>query len=144
MNRANVTHAIRIMERAEALDMTSWISADEGEMPGTIDLLHECGDTACFAGYIALSYEFQVADGYQNCGNGAPEIARRGEVFSGHKAVALWLDINQELSSSLCAVSIYPTLDFYGVTKEYVTPRHVIEKLQGLLDGKFGVQVFDG
>lgn len=53
MNKERIQYAISIMEQAENLDMNSYQSAFNHV--ATIKELHTCGNTACFAGYLALS-----------------------------------------------------------------------------------------
>ena len=55
MNIERLNYAIEIMKQARNLDMTNWRS---GKPVESIEELHACGNTACFAGYLALSPEW--------------------------------------------------------------------------------------
>ena len=143
MNRENIQKAIAIMKRAEDdhFDMCDWQSDLLG-LAKTIDELHGCGNTACFAGYIAMAPEFKEDGGQQDIICGDPEFPRDGTNFfhSGADAVAAWLDI-----SKLLAYLIVHNFDgdhVYLVPYNDVKPKHVIEVLQNILDGQYGKQRF--
>lgn len=62
INKERVKHAINIMQHAGSVDMTSW----QGETFDTCQTeseLHSCGNSACFAGWLAVSPEFQETGG---------------------------------------------------------------------------------
>lgn len=74
MNLERLNYAIEIMRQAHNLDMTSW---QDGEVAGSIEELHDCGNTACFAGYLAISPEWdgevtQSGQPYYPCSKGRP------------------------------------------------------------------------
>lgn len=64
INKDRVQQAINVMERAGVVNMLSWqhskykdgICSSESE-------LHQCGNTACFAGWLAISPEFRETGG---------------------------------------------------------------------------------
>ena len=133
MNRERIQAAIAMMKRAipRYFNMSNW----QNERPGHImqiaqteSKLHACGNTACFAGHLALSPEFKKAGGLAY-GTGAPKFNN----FSGSFAVAEYFDIPYELAGDLTL----PGRDFYPVCFEDVKPEHVIEKLEMILDGYY-------
>jgi len=129
MNRERIQAAIAMMKRAipRYFNMSNW----QNERPGHImqiaqteSELHGCGNTACFAGHLALSPEFQDAGGSVSK-IGAP-------MFNGVRyaeAVAEYFDIPYELAGNLTL----PGGDFYPVKFRDVKPEHVIEKLEMIL-----------
>jgi len=129
MNPERIKSAITMMKRAipRYFDMTNWQNEPQGhiiQIAQTESELHACGNTACFAGHLALSPEFQKAGG-SVCKIGAP-------MFNGDRygeAVAKYFDIPYELAKDLTL----PGRDFYPVRFEDVKPEHVIEKLEMIL-----------
>jgi hypothetical protein len=137
MNRERIQAAIAMMKRAIAryFDMTTWQNKPHGRIiqiiAQTESELHGCGNTACFAGHLALSPEFQKAGGLVSK-TGAP-------IFNGlleASAVAEYFDIPYELARDLTL----PDRDFYPVDFKDVKPEHVIEKLEMILDGYYEQQ----
>ena len=136
MNRERIQDAITMMKRAIApyFDMTNWQIEPHGhiiQIAQTESELHACGNTACFAGHLALSPEFQKAGG-SVCKIGAP-------MFNGVRyaeAVAEYFDIRYELAKDLTLP--LPGRDFYPVRFEDVKPEHVIKKLEMILNGYKG------
>lgn len=136
MNRENIEYMIGIMEEAEALDMNYFQDSPNDE-PGyaeTIDILHKCGNRACFAGYMAISDKFKQDGGCSM--RGAPAISR----FHEDEAVAYWLDISEELASEI----VFPNPEIFN-RKSYstISPRDVIQVLENILDGEYGEQHYD-
>ena len=133
MNRERIQSAIAMMKRVthRYFDMTNWQNEPHGhiiQIAQTESKLHTCGNTACFAGHLALSPEFQDAGGLVSK-IGAP-------IFNGVRfveAVAEYFDIPYELAGDLTL----PDRDFYPVRFEDVKPEHVIEKLEMILDGYY-------
>ena len=129
MNRERIQDAITMMKDVthRHFNMSGW----QHEQPGHIIKiaqtefeLHTCGNTACFAGHLALSPEFQDAGGLVSK-TGAP-------MFNGVRyaeAVAEYFDIPYELARDLTL----PRRNFYPVCFEDVKPEHVIEKLEMIL-----------
>ena len=130
MNRERIQSAIAMMKRVthRYFDMTNWQNELYGhikQIAQTESELHTCGNTACFAGHLALSPEFQDAGGLVSK-IGAP-------IFNGVRfveAVAEYFDIPYELAGDLTL----PDRDFYPVRFEDVKPKHVIEKLTKLVE----------
>ena len=129
MNRERIQDAITMMKRAipRYFDMTNWQNKGNSYVPRiaqTESELHACGNTACFAGHLALSHEFQDAGGLVS-ETGAPIFNDLLEA----SAVAEYFDIPYELARDLTL----PNKDFYPVDFEDVKPEHVIEKLEMIL-----------
>ena len=133
MNRERIQSAIAMMKRVthRYFDMTNWQNEPHGhiiQIAQTESELHGCGNTACFAGHLALSPEFQDAGGLVSK-IGAP-------IFNGVRfveAVAEYFDIPYELARDLTL----PSPNFYPLDFEDVKPEHVIEKLGMILDGYY-------
>ena len=133
MNRERIQSAIAMMKRVthRYFDMTNWQNEPHGhiiQIAQTESKLHTCGNTACFAGHLALSPEFQDAGGLVSK-IGAP-------IFNGVRfveAVAEYFGITYELAADLTL----PDRNFYPVDFEDVKPEHVIEKLEMILDGYY-------
>ena len=133
MNRERIQSAIAMMKRVthRYFDMTNWQNEPHGhiiQIAQTESKLHACGNTACFAGHLALSPEFQDAGGL---------VSRIGApIFNGVRfveAVAEYFDIPYKLAGDLTLSG----QDFYPVDFEDVKPEHVIEKLEMILDGYY-------
>lgn len=86
MNIERLNQAISIMKRAGTIDMTSWQGGDFAECATTEAELHSCGNSACFAGWIAVSPEFQAAGGCPDYDGSPSSSETAGE------AVAAWLE----------------------------------------------------
>jgi hypothetical protein len=136
MNKQNVLKAITIMERAKAhgsVCMTDWQSGGVMDTQQTEQGLHACGNTACFAGHIAISPEWKIDGGI---------IGRFGEPSmngsSPTKCIAEWLDVDRRIATSLiygdlCAAS--KESSFYGKPWADVNADDVLNKLQMILTG---------
>ena len=134
MNCERIQSAIAMMKRAipRYFNMTNWQNKPHGhiiQMAQTESELHAYGNTACFAGHLALSPEFKKAGGLV-CGTGAPKFNTFSESF----AVAEYFGIPYELARGLTL----PGRDFYPVRFEDVKPEHVIKKLEMILNGYKG------
>ena len=136
MNRERIKSAITMMKRAipRYFDMANWQNEPHGhiiQIAQTESELHGCGNTACFAGHLALSPEFQKAGGSVSI-TGAPSFNGLLEA----SAVAEYFDIPYELARDLTL----PSPNFYPLDFEDVKPEHVIEKLGMILDGYYEQQ----
>lgn len=161
MNPDNVKAAIAIMQRAKNLQMCEWQRDSKGMALGEydegswkegerspiatdIDTLHSCGNAACFAGYVAISEEFQRSGGSAKF-NGEPWIpypGRNNGTASGVYAIACWLDVSEKTARNLVygqnkQGSPAPGFStFYNKNFSEVTPADVISKLELLLEGR--------
>ena len=132
MNNENIKYCIELMKDAHNLNMEYW--QDPIEFTGickSIDELHKCGNTACFAGYVAISEKFNN-DGGRPSANGSPLYYKDVEYYVLDDAIAEWLDIPRSLA---CSLTLYSE-GFYPVPFSQVKPKHVIEKLQMILKGE--------
>lgn len=134
MNKENVQKAIAILDRVpkDKLDMTHW-QARNGLIPykkaltNEKGLLSDCGTTACLAGWVAVSPEFQESGGSADKRDGRPVIeAESGEVLEDIDAIAYWFGIDTDSASVLCY------RNHYDVSP--VESKHVIERLKRLLE----------
>ena len=118
------------MKRAGVVDMAHWQGDGVHDRVAQTDeaALHACNTPACFAGWVAVSPEFQ-ADGGTVRPSGAPSIADR----RGDSAIAVWLCIPAKAARDLCGAGVYVAECFYGRPAREVTAEHVIEKLEELL-----------
>lgn len=135
MNKENIKKAIAIMERAGTVDMSYWQDVRGDSAIDNEKQLHTCGTSACFAGWVAVSPEFQ-RDGGQVSSAGAPIF----DYLQGSMAIARWLDIRQTLAGEL----VLGDLDeddlgyshFYEKQWEEVDDQDVIKKLKLILSGE--------
>lgn len=136
MNTKNVKAAIDIMKQAKSLNMVDWQIGNPHKIVCDLDSLHRCGNTACFAGYVAISDAFKQDGGKASDISGMPLL---GEVF-GAGAISVWLGISGETAWSL----IYGDCDgdsnnyslFYDKPFCDVKPQDVIDKLNLILAGE--------
>lgn len=124
------------MRKANNLNMKFWQSCENGVTALNIKQLHECGNTACFAGYIAISKRFKKEGGVIS-GAGCPYF----KDGIGHGAIGEFLNISNILSERLVHGDFCDSTDikyskFYNKPWEEVTPEDVIEKLELILKGE--------
>ncbi|QBP37289.1 hypothetical protein TF_48 [Pseudomonas phage vB_PaeP_TF17] len=135
-NIENVKLAIQVMERATRLNMSCWQSLPNGSeiyeenctaLVNSISELHNCGNTACFAGYLAISGipGWSIVDGI-------PRYENTAGLSESDYAVQEFLEISGKLARCL----VYGSYDFYPIAFHNVTPEHVIEKLNLILTGE--------
>lgn len=143
MNIENMNSAIALMLRAKehnSINMAFWQlqSKASNKARPTIVLteaeLHACGNTACFAGYVAISEEFQKAGGTACLSTGTPALGGS----KGEEAIALWLGITYKEADSLVFGDPY-RLDLDNAYSDYykklwyeVTADDVLVKLYEL------------
>jgi hypothetical protein len=150
MNVTNVKAAIEIMKNAKNLRMENWQSSPPQYRVGeggqgywlvtTTEELHTCGNTACFAGYVAVSPQFTSEHGSGVSAGGAPILDKQGRRNFGEGAIRVWLDISHFTADALVHGD-YQDEDnsgycsFYGKEFQDVTPVDVIAKLEMILEG---------
>lgn len=89
MRLDRLEQAIAVMKRAGKVDMRAWQDfAMRQDIRHTEKELHACGNTACFAGWLAVSPEFQAAGGGLVENTGMPEYRQ----LRGSAAVIGWLE----------------------------------------------------
>lgn len=139
MNRERVEYCIELMENVDRNNFCMINFQYKGpldKVARNITDLHTCGNSACFAGYVALSERFQREGGkVANNPIGAP-IFKYG---IGSRAIALYLGITEDTADALVS-GAYDDEDakddFYPVEFSEVKPEHVIEKLKLILSGE--------
>lgn len=96
MNKENINKAIAVMKRAKNLQMTAW--QNSSKIAQTEEELHTCGNSACFAGYIAISPEFPGT--CDSCG--VPEIDfEDGWKLRGGPAIQHWFELDEDTPQGL-------------------------------------------
>lgn len=158
MNKERIKYAISIMEQAENLYMGTWQEVDSHTVATTIKDLHTCGNTACFAGYIALSPLFKAEGGVvDSCGE--PIMGEK----RGDEAILKFFEMDEKYTPLMWAI-VYGHLGdlFVGEYQDPMKvrdlndevlhqvneiceltpwdewePKHVISVLEALLDGEF-------
>jgi len=134
MNRKRIKQCITMLKNAKNFDIQTFQDSANGGVcfnANSVEELHRCGNTACFAGYLAISDFFKKDGG---------EISYQAPLFGnrvGCEAVAVYLDIPSELACSL----VYGDLDnddddfssFYQRFWPLVEASDVIEKLEEIL-----------
>lgn len=140
MNKQRIQQCIEMMRDARSLDM-GMFQYETFALAESIDELHSCGNTACFAGYLALSEPFKAAGGQSF--HGEPVILHKGEKLSAEDAVAYYLDIDRELAEAIVYGDSDEYDELYPVRFKEVKPKHVIGVLQGILDGEYGGQSYE-
>lgn len=85
INSERLEQAIAVMRRAGKVDMRTWQS---GQVKSSESRIHACGNTACFAGWLAVSPEFINSGGWLSPLSGAPGFNER----LGAHAVIEWLE----------------------------------------------------
>ena len=150
MNINNVKIAIAIMERAGKVDMRSWQSNSKGNAHTDEKKLHKCGTTACFAGWVAVSPEWQEFGKISS--DGAPELNNLDTIDNFRPAYALskWFELEEKIVNLFVYGDIISDLEidceyngetvdgkfysiFYDKQWSKVKAKDVIEKLNILL-----------
>lgn len=158
MNKERIKYAISIMEQAQNLNMGTWQDYDLNTPATTMEELHTCGNTACFAGYIALSPLFKAEGGVvDSCGE--PIM---GEEY-GEEAILKFFEMDEKYIPLMWAIVYGHLGDLYigeyldlmkdkGLNGEIIhqineicelthwdewEPKHVISVLEALVDGEF-------
>lgn len=137
MNIEHIDIAIKVMERVrdEGRNLNMCIWQEEvfnGKAIETESKLHECGTAACFAGWLAVSPEFQEKGGSVDPSDGGPCY----DLGYGSAAVEKFLGISEELAEDLCAVNLSES-ELYECDTEEITVNDVIEALNRIKSGEF-------
>lgn len=134
---ANLLRAIAIMERARE---NKTFSNLRWQKPLVLNnfvteeaQLYYSGNTADFGGHIAISPEF-VSDGGRMGPLGEPIF----EDQDSHRAVSLWLAVDESIARSLCYGNVNENKysRFYKCQMDEVTPDHVIVKLREIIESE--------
>lgn len=92
---------------------------------------HECNTACCFAGWLALSPEWQAQGGTVGFA-GVPVFG----VNAGPGAVAQFLGVSSEVARSLTGIGSLAVEDFpagYGKALNQIVPQDIIDRLNELL-----------
>lgn len=108
MNIENINKAIAVMERARdrlSLKMCDWQAPRDGEydvnhVVKTEKELHACGNTACFAGHMAVSPEWLEDPLNEMTVNGMPVRTIDGDKFLADEALADWFEVSYDTTES--------------------------------------------
>lgn len=87
INLERLNQAISVMERAGKVSMGTWQGGEFTDCATSESELHSCGNTACFAGWVAVSPEFQAVGGHVGT-SGWPCFG----VAIGSHAINRWLE----------------------------------------------------
>lgn len=110
MNIENIDKAIAVMKRAQEHQENFHMRDFQCAMPKENGIrtwaqteaeLHSCGNTACFAGYLALSPEWQTSEGCFLNDCVVPAVRIPPFFLNGADAVAHWLDISTSLAETI-------------------------------------------
>lgn len=128
MNLERLEQAIAVMKRAGKVDMGRWQS---GYVKNSEFGVHACGNSACFAGWLAVSQEFREAGG---------EVGYRGEPLlsfrRGHAAVIGWLEA-EGLKAEVLELLITSIAYTSSAAVEWLKSKNIpvmVEKLDPLKD----------
>lgn len=149
MHIERIKAAIKMMESARSLNMRIYQGGDSTNFATTIEELHECGNTACFAGYLAISPEFQAAGGRMRADSGTPVFPNPDpedtRFLYNAEAVAAYLEIPESIADALVfgndaddedgldedpGVIVYPR----DVKFKDLKPEHVVTALTRILN----------
>lgn len=149
---SRIRYAKFVMEAAKNLNMIYWqtnkydtdVKVNVNCSP-SIGELHKCGNTACFAGYLAISPLWKMLKG-TTCINGEPKwgkyVAERAvlkffEIPFTHKILEAFVE-SLVLGNSYSIVGkdnylclVYPNINFNEVTTMHVI--HALRKLETLV-----------
>lgn len=154
MNLDTLNQAIAIIERTteDKVCMLDWQGLPFGNLAVRSELeFHECGNTACFAGHVAISPEFLDTKipgfTFYNTISGGPGVkVSQGDHLvarCGALAIGVWLDIPIAAANLLCHNIEIDADDYadyvfthpvYGVQWRHVRKKHLLETLYRLRD----------
>lgn len=139
MNKGNIKKAIAVLKRhvvkGSPLDMSDYQQETGCGEAITVEE-NLCGTPCCFAGYVAVSPEFQEDGGWVDPVHGYPIIQNdRYLTRDGNYAIQHWLGISGKQAESLCWLFhehlAYPDAELEG---RQPTLQEVIEALESLLN----------
>ena len=132
MNIENIDKAIAVMtrvkDRGDNINMDAWQENFDDHFCATEDELHSCGTAACFAGWVAVSPEFEDSGGSLNW-DGSPRLGK----FHDTEAIAAWLGIPSRDANALCWIADHFYIQEYMFcSADEVTADSVISVLSRL------------
>lgn len=142
-NVENIRKAIQVMERVKAhesncdrklLDLRYFQSApDSVKVETENEVLHKCGTTCCFAGWLGVSPEFKEMGLTVSLNMGIPYL--KGDVYlNTDEALMELLGLSFSDVHGLIYNEKYGTPYYYGKVMGDVTVDDVIEKLKSFID----------
>jgi len=131
MNRERIAYAITLADKIKdpAWNYGTWAEGCEIEEDKSLPL---CGTTACYAGWMGLDPQIQ-AEGFHIDRWGMPKYGKASQT----QAVADYLGLTYEEAAQIFLYAhdhLPPNEDGEYPTADDVTPRHVADMLQKLLD----------
>lgn len=118
INLERLEQAIAVMKRAGEVNMNFW---QRGGVSETEDDLHSCGNSACFAGWLAVSPEFREAGGGLHRSSGAPLFG----AFFGFRAVIAWLEAEDDLSKEVLELLVTGEAVISDATEEWLMSKNI-------------------
>lgn len=148
----------RTPKLAEAFGLGSWAHApaeqaalwcdkladiNEGA-ESSLELIPSCDTTACACGYAAMDPWFRRQGfTFEPCGNTdydlrlvATDYHGITRVTEGWEAVETLFELNEEQAQELFSMSQYKWSDGEYMDEADITPRHVIDRIEAMLEGK--------
>ncbi len=113
MNRENIETTIAILRRAQNFEIRSFQQARNHphKQVATEEELHACGNTACIAGYVAVSQEWRALGG--TIADGAPVLNCK---FYEDAMAEFWGIPTEDAAGIIYGDSHFPrVLDRYGI-----------------------------
>lgn len=107
MNRENIQATIDILQRAQNFCVTSF-QGDGYLLVKTEEELHACGNTACIAGYVALSSAWRNFGGTVDSIGGSPFIETPTADLYGSDAMAHFWGIDNGTAASIVYGDFWP------------------------------------
>lgn len=120
---------LRAVDQKYTFDMAFWQEYLTIDRPIQSEvMLHSCGSAACFAGWVAISPEFQENGGRASTADGCPIFL--GNIAGAAITTYLGLDpsIDNMTTKGLGHRLCYASQDFYQVRP--VTAQHVLSRLE--------------
>lgn len=118
INSERLEQAIAVMKRAGEVNMNFW---QRGVVSETEDDLHTCGNSACFAGWLAVSPEFREAGGTHLSNSGAPIF----DGYTGYYAISEWLEAEGELHKEVIELLVAGEAVISDATEEWLMSKNI-------------------
>lgn len=136
MNIERLKYFEKVMRKFDSCDMASYQEPKSGKLVKSPEELHLCGNTACFAGRVAIDPLF-ISAGGRVSSIGAPVFNDKYE----SDAVALFFKLPSELAGKLVygdreGLGYGEHSNFYGKLWKEVTGPDVADKLQAIINGE--------
>ena len=99
MNRTNIQATIDILKQAQNFSIFQFQNPKSGQLANTIEELHRCGNTACIAGYVALSQAWRDFGGYIH--DGTPSLSANEEDHQALKSMMAFWGLPKHVTSAI-------------------------------------------